>query len=70
MCASFFNLIFAGRKRIETTKLLQMFFSSLLTGFRRCERIFRCFEGVVSHPGHTLVIDSNLLNYMGFNGQA
>jgi hypothetical protein len=38
--------------------------------FRGRERIFRCFDSVVSQPGHTPVVDSNLLSYMGFNGQA
>jgi hypothetical protein len=46
------------------------FLDPLLMSFRGLERTFRCFDSVVSQPGHTSVIDSNLLSYMGFNGQA
>jgi hypothetical protein len=69
MCASFFNSIPTCPKRIEITKLLQMIFGSAFAGFSATERIFRSFDSVVSQPGHTSVINSNLLSCMGFNGQ-
>jgi hypothetical protein len=67
MCASLFLLMSSHSHRDNKT-FTNDFSICFRWDFRRRERIFRSFDSVLSQPGHTPVIDSNLLNYMGFNG--